>query len=343
MTSLLLLIASLIVFAIAAYLFKIGNLLDTLSQKPTEGKDPKTNHQQAVLFLILTVVGFVLFFSYAYQAAEKYILPQAAVHLSSISSLFWITMTLILVVFVLTHVVLFFFAYKYRYRPGRKAYFHHDNHKLEILWTLVPAVVLSVLIFKGLSYWQEITAPAPENAEVVELSAYQFAWASRYPGKDGKLGRADFKLIDSENRTGVDFRRDENAQDDFMPRVMHLPKGKPVKIRIRALDVIHSFYAPHFGAQTYAIPGMPTVFWFTPSKTTNEMREELKDPDFNYEIACNKICGRGHFSMRYILVVDEPEEYEEWYTQQSPWIQKHPEYLSPKSREEPLSQKSNNL
>ena len=185
----------------------------------------------------------------------------------------WITLVLILFVLVATHLVLLVFMYRYRYHPKRKAYFYHDNTKLELLWIIVPSIVLSILIFKGYSYWSDITASPPENAEVIEVVGYQFAWACRYPGKDGQLGKSDFRLIDADNRTGINFA-DKAAHDDFMPREIHIPKGKPVRFNIRALDVIHSFYAPYFSAQMYAIPGMPTVFWFTPYQnyTRNERR-----------------------------------------------------------------------
>ena len=107
-----------------------------------------------------------------------------------------------------------------------------------------------------------------------------------------------------------------------------MQKGKPVLLNIRARDVIHSFYSPHFRLQMNAVPGMPTRFWFVPTKTTAEMRVETGNPDFNYELVCNKICGKGHFGMKYLIVVDEPEEYEKWYAEQQPWLKQNPDYLA---------------
>ncbi len=115
--------------------------------------------------------------------------------------------------------------------------------------------------------------------------------------------------------------QDPASRDDFMPREIHLPKGVPVEIKIRARDVLHSVSFPHFRQKMDAMPGMPTRMWFIPTKTTVEMRKELNDPEFNYELACQQICGRGHFSMRMIVVVDEPADYEKWKREQEPWIE----------------------
>jgi len=134
-------------------------------------------------------------------------------------------------------------------------------------------------------------------------------------------------LIDAENAVGVDFT-DRNSLDDFMSREIHIPKGKPVLFKIRARDVIHSVYAPNFRMQMNAVPGLPTQFWFTPSKSTEDMRKETGNEDFNYELVCNKICGNAHFSMRGVIVVDEPAEYDKWYASQESWLSKNPDYTA---------------
>jgi len=167
---------------------------------------------------------------------------------------------------------------------------------------------------------------APEQSEVVEIMGYQFAWKARYPGPDNKLGKRNYQLTTAVNEFGMDFS-DKASFDDFVPREIHLPVNKPVLFRIIARDVLHSVFAPHFRLKMDAVPGMPTQFWFVPTKTTKQMREELGDPDFNYEIACAEVCGRGHFSMKMIVVVEEEEEYRQWYASQEPWLKKNPDYL----------------
>jgi cytochrome c oxidase subunit 2 len=125
----------------------------------------------------------------------------------------------------------------------------------------------------------------------------------------------------------MDFT-DKAAFDDFIPTALHVPKGRPVLLNIRARDVIHSVYSPHFRLQMNAVPGMPTRFWFVPTKSTADMRLETGNPEFNYELVCNKICGKGHYAMRYIIIVDEPEDYDQWYADQQSWLKLNDDYLS---------------
>jgi cytochrome c oxidase subunit 2 len=133
-------------------------------------------------------------------------------------------------------------------------------------------------------------------------------------------------MIDANNEFGLDLR-DKNSFDDFKSLELHLPKGKEVLLKIRAKDVIHSVFLPHFRVKMDAVPGIVTHFKFTPTLSTAEMREKTGNPNFNYEMACTEICGKGHFSMRFPVVVDEPEEYEKWMASQESWLKQNPDYL----------------
>jgi cytochrome c oxidase subunit 2 len=176
------------------------------------------------------------------------------------------------------------------------------------------------------------------DEEVIEIGAtgYQFAWHLRYPGPDGVLGERNFKLINGLNPIGQDWT-DEKNLDDFHPDEIVLPVGKKVRVRINSRDVLHNFYLPHFRVKMDAVPGIPTYFVFTPTKTTEDYRLELSkyeeynvptdptDPesnmlweDFNYELACAELCGASHFSMRRTVRIVSESEYEDWLaTQQS--------------------------
>ena len=187
------------------YLFRVGNLLDTINRKKSDGTDEKENKTQAVLMGVFIVGGLLWFFIYAYQNADRYLLPIASKHGIVVENMFDITIGLVLLVLVLTHVAMGLFLYRYSYREKRRADFCHDNKRLEIVWTIIPAIVLSVLIFHGQAYWTDIMSEAPEDAQVIEIVGYQFAWSSRYPGEDNVLGSSDYRLIDAENRTGIDF------------------------------------------------------------------------------------------------------------------------------------------
>ena len=280
-----------------------------------------------LLFLFLLVSGAALTW-YSVAEFETYTVPIASDHGIVTDRLFWITMIVTGIVFIITQILLFYFSWKYQYKENKRALFYPDNSKLEVIWTVIPAIVLSILVFSGWKAWTDITSKAPEDAEVVEVMGYQFGWEFRYPGNDNQLGDYDYRLIDPVNMWGMDFT-DRAAFDDFSSGTkLVLPKGKPILFKIRARDVLHSVFIPEFRLKQDAVPGMPTRFWFVPNKTTAEMREELQDPDFNYYIFCTEVCGRGHFSMRKMIEVVEQDEYEQWYAEQNSWLQKNPDYLA---------------
>lgn len=326
MLSLGILLAVILIVAILVTIFRAHTLVQVMRDKKPEDIG-NSNNVNGILFMVFLILGTILFAWYSYTQYDRYTMPVASEHGELTFQLFWITTGITIFAFILTHILLFYFAYRYKHKEGQKAYFYPHNDKLELLWTVIPALVLTLLIFSGFKAWTDITSKAPENAEVVEITGYQFAWAFRYPGKDRQLGDYDYKLIDAENAVGVDFT-DKNSLDDFMPMEIHIPKGKPVLFKIRARDVIHSVYAPHFRMQMNAVPGLPTQFWFVPTKSTEDMRKETGNEDFNYELVCNKICGSAHFSMRGVIVVDEPAEYEKWFASQKSWLSKNPDYTA---------------
>ena len=292
-----------------------------------KGSDKKiasgSNKVNAALFLLWMVVFGGLMFWYSIKEWGNYEPPIASEHGVVTDQLFWVTMAVTGIVFLITHVLLFVFPYKYQYSETRKACFYPYNNKLEIVWTVVPGFVLAGLVLSGWMAWSDITAPAPENAHVVEIMGYQFAWDVRYPGKDNVLGEYDYRLTTASNSHGVDFS-DKNSIDDFPSPKIVIPKGEPVLFKIRARDVLHSVFAPHMRLKMDAVPGMPTRFWFVPTKTTAEMRTELNNPEFEYEIACTEVCGRGHFSMKKIIEVVEPAAYQKWLVEQKSFIEQNP-------------------
>jgi cytochrome c oxidase subunit 2 len=184
-----------------------------------------------------------------------------------------------------------------------------------MIWTVIPAIVLTSLVVVGIYRWLQITGANPPDARVIEITGKQFNWLYRYPGADNELGPVEFAYTSSDNLAGIDFNQ-KSSHDDFMPLEMHVEVGKPVMLRIRALDVIHNVGIPFFRVKMDAIPGITNRFVFTPTATTAEMREKTGNPDFNFEIACDQLCGRGHFSMRGLIVVDSPEEFKKWQTSQ---------------------------
>ncbi len=329
MLNLIIVIAVILILAVVFIAYRVTTLVDVVKKDKKKTHVPPGNSFQGVLMILFLVGGIAAFFYFSMKEYDTYNLPIASEHAVITENLFWITMAVTVFVFIVTQIFLFGFGWKYRYKENNKAHYYPHNNKLEMIWTIVPAVVLAWLIISGLKQWNVITGPAPENAEVIEVMGYQYAWAFRYPGKDGSLGNYDFRKIDAVNSMGIDLE-DQNGHDDFMPTQLVLPKDKPVLLKIRGRDVIHSVYNPHFRMQMNAVPGMPTQFWFTPTVSTVEMREITGNPDFNYELVCNKICGKSHYGMKGIITVLEQDEYDSWYkeSQENTFLKQNPGYLS---------------
>ena len=148
---------------------------------------------------------------------------------------------------------------------------------------------------------------------MVQVTGEQFAWNVHYPGPDGKFGRTDIKLLDAqENPLGLD-RSDPAAKDDVTTlNQLYLPVNKPIIVRLRSKDVIHSFGVPEFRVKQDAIPGLTIPIWFVPDVTTAEMRTRTGKPEFQYEIACAQLCGLGHYRMRGFVTVQTAEEFQKW-------------------------------
>src|SRR5690606_19032382 len=269
-----------------------------------KGSDKKvatgSNKINAMLMLVFLIGMGGLMFWYSIKEFDNYQLPIASDHGVVTDRLFWITMAVTGAVFLITHVLLFWFGYKYQYDEKKRAAYYPDNNKLEVIWTLVPALVLTVLVLTGWKAWSDITAPEPENAHVVEILGYQFAWEIRYPGKNRQLAEYDYRLINATNSRGINFS-EQKALDDFVAQNIVIAKGDHVLLMIRARDVLHSVFVPHMRIKMDAVPDMPTRFWFVANKTTAEMSEEFGNAEFEYELACTELCGSGHFSMKKIV------------------------------------------
>lgn len=248
-------------------------------------------------------------------------LPESAsAHGGAIDTMFLVTTILTLIVFVLTQCLLFGFSFFYRGSDTRKAYFLPHNNTIEKIWTIVPAVVLTILVVFGFFTWQKVMNTKDTKGDLnVDVTGHQFAWEIRYPGADGKLGSTNFRLTTASNKLGVDFK-DRNSFDDISADTLVLPVYKEVRINIHAQDVIHSVYMPHFRMQLNAVPGLPTFFKFTPIITTAAMKIKTDNPKFEYLLYCNKICGGGHYNMQKVVRVVTQAEYQDWIAKQKPYL-----------------------
>ena len=340
-----LVILVIILFGVAVWqINKVFKLLQPAKSEDSEVASDKDNETQG--YMMLAFVFFIYWIlAYCFWKWGNVLLPIAASeHGLEIDQLMLITMVVIFVVGIITQWLLHYFAFVYRGSKDKKALFYAENHRLEFIWTIIPVIVLAVLIIYGLFTWTDIMSfDDDDDPMVVELYAYQFDWRARYGGLDNTLGEANVRLIEGLNQLGVDVS-DPNAQDDKVVTELHLPIGKKVLFKMRAQDVLHSAYMPHFRAQMNCVPGMITQFAYTPNITTKDMRleedviakvkhineirtsknieliakgeEALEMYDFEFLLLCNKICGSNHFNMQMNIIVETEEEFNTWISEQ---------------------------
>lgn len=389
------LINFLIIAILIAVLLIIGSVFDVLGYISKYTGIPLSNPHKinGILMLVFLVVGMgAVIWEFAEHGKYVIIGDSASEHGVAVDSMLMTTLYLTGAVFIITQIALFVFGFLYRYDPKKKALYYPHNNTLEYIWTFIPAVALTVLVINGFTKWSAITAKAPENAETVEVFAYQFGWNVRYAGEDGKLGEKSFNLISGTNPLGLGVKSeykkllvevkesldknedlykrmqtipdptakenkeiarlakqirlqkahmarlaamendermfDNSSDDDLILKEIVLLKNKPINFVFRARDVIHSAYSPHFRMQMNCVPGMPTTFWFTPTKTTSEMRSILEDNKFDYYLYCAKICGNAHYNMKIkIRVVESETEYNTWMAEQKPAFMKNAEVV----------------
>ncbi len=427
-----------------AQLAKVGQLTSLIRNKREEDISTADTRLNGGLFVAF-MVAFYASFIWLIVRYGDYNPPAASAHGESYDTLMNFNMYIIIAVFFLVNTALFLFANKYRQDPNRKAkFFAHDN-RLELIWTVIPSIVLAVIIIYGLRTWNEMTGEAADDALRVEVYSKQFDWTARYPGADGEFGLANYNLITPTNPLGivtadgvagaleeiegqiealetelahergallaqieeveaelhadhghhhghddhadhgddhhglsaerkamlearlhdlehmlegpdvvvlsnaaVEAKEDKvhrlkrhrqrimevkpfdyeggvaaweaGADDKIMKGEFHLPVGREVEFVFRSRDVIHSAYMPHFRAQMNTVPGVPTRFKMTPTITTDSMRTVLDDPDFDYVLLCNKVCGAAHFNMQMKVVVESEESYKNWLESQEEFL-----------------------
>lgn len=209
---------------------------------------------------------------------------------------FWITGV------VFTAIVLFmaYCVWRFRHRAGRRAIYEPENKRLEWWLTVATALGVAAMLAPGLAVWREfITVPA--EASEIEVVGRQWQWSYRLPGRDGRLGTTDIRFVSADNPLGLN-PDDPAGQDDVVVEAgeLHLPVGRPIKVLLRALDVLHDFYVPEFRAKMDMIPGSVTYFWFTPTRTGT------------FDVLCAELCGVGHTMMRGRVVVEEEADYRTW-------------------------------
>tara|TARA_B100001287_G_scaffold65005_1_gene52969 strand:+ start:3714 stop:4787 length:1074 start_codon:yes stop_codon:yes gene_type:complete len=327
-------------------IFEISNL--GVKKDDSQIASEKDNDLQGkLMFAFLVFIYLVTIYSFV--SYTKVLLPESASeHGYTYDTLLIISFIVIFIVQTITQALLHYFAYKYRGINGRKASFITHNNKLELIWTVIPAIVLFALILYGMTTWSDImNFDEDEDALVVELYAQQWNWKARYAGDDNVLGDANVRFLndfDGRNSVGIDASDPNGLDDVVVTQEFRLPVDRKVIFKIRSQDVLHSAYMPHFRAQMNCVPGMITEFSFTPTTTTADMRmnpdvvakvnrinkirydnsqeliakgeEPLEPYQFDYLLLCAKICGASHYNMQMKIVVESEKDFNKWLNEQ---------------------------
>jgi cytochrome c oxidase subunit II len=209
---------------------------------------------------------------------------QASTYAPEIDNMFHLIMWITGVIFVVVELMLVYFLWRYRHREGRKAHYTHGNNRVEVVWTILPALICVMLALLSRRIWDQIKENMPHEGLEIHVTGEQFAWNIRYPGPDGKFDTAD---------------------DILTLNQLHFPVGKPVIVTLTSKDVIHSFFLPEFRVKQDAVPGMHTKIWFEGNKVGN------------WEIACAELCGLGHFRMKGFVTVETSENFQKWLAEQA--------------------------
>ncbi len=261
--------------------------------------------------LVLIAIGSVIFHIWSPWWATPIASNWGSID-DAISITFWITG----VAYVVIILFMAYCIYKYRYRADRRADYEPENNKLEWILTWITAAGVVGLLTPGLLAWNDFVT-VPDNAVVYEVVGKQWEWSYRLPGKDGKLGTSQIRLISDDNPFGIN-PKDPNGKDDILieGEDLHLPLGQPIKMLLRSIDVLHDFYVPQFRAKMDLVPGMVTFFWMTPTRTGT------------FDILCAELCGVGHHAMRGTVVVDDKAAFQKWLGAQKTFAALYPKAAS---------------
>ncbi len=236
--------------------------------------------RKSAIFTLFIIISWIFLSTNSSWANGPWLPENVSLLGEKVDYLYRIIFYLTSTAFVLTEGTLLYFVLRYREKPGRKAVYFHESATLEVIWWVIPGLILFFLAVYQWNTWVQAKISVPKNDAIkIEIMAQQFAWNIRYPGPDGKFTTAD---------------------DVSMINQLHVPEGKPVLIQIQSQDVIHSFYLPFLRVKQDAVPGIISEVWFQATKTGT------------YEIACSELCGMMHFAMKGELYIHTQKDFEKW-------------------------------
>jgi cytochrome c oxidase subunit 2 len=249
----------------------------------------------AVAIWVITILSVVMFFN------KKWWFPEAITeHGPRVDSQFILTITICGIAFAAAQIGLGWVVWKYRESADKsRATYSHGNNRLEVVWTLVTAVVFIGVAVMGQRVWAALHLnPAPAGSTQIEVTAQQFAWNIRYAGSDKIFGSTNIDYIDdATNPVGV-VDTDASGKDDISTPTLVIPANRPVELILKSKDVTHNFWVPQLRFKQDLVPGMAIRVHFTAVKPGK------------YELACAELCGMNHFKMKTFMLVLPPADFD---------------------------------
>jgi cytochrome c oxidase subunit 2 len=233
----------------------------------------------SLVFLAVPVLGVAVFA--VAPSIDVWLPKDVSAHGKDIDSLFYFILALTGIVFIATEMLLFWFVWKYdeAARGDQKATYIQGSHTLEVIWTIIPAVLLLFLAIYQMNAWADMKMRRPVMKPTVEVVARQFEWRLRYPGPDGDLGTPD---------------------DLFLVNDLHVPVDEDILVQLKSMDVLHSFFLPNLRVKQDAVPGMKIPVWFKASEVCQ------------YDLVCAELCGWGHYKMKGRITIESREDFDAW-------------------------------
>ena len=217
--------------------------------------------------------------AFGHSGVRVWLPENLSIYGKSIDGLFYLILWITGIIFALVEGTLLVFLFRYRARAGKTATYTHGNNLVEVIWTVIPAIILVFLGFQSQKVWSYVRGNPPPADLEVQVTGEQFAWNIRYPGTDGRF----------------------DTEDDITTiNQMHLPVNQTVLVHLKSKDVIHSFFLPHFRIKQDAVPGITGHLWLEATQPAN------------VEIVCAELCGLGHYRMRGFLTIESAQAFQDW-------------------------------
>ena len=225
--------------------------------------------------------------------------------------------------YFLTEGILVYAMWKYIARSGERSTYTHGSHKLEMLWTIVPALILLFIAFAQVKTWADIKYKTrmPKPDQVFELTARQFQWDFRYPTAKESENLLKNWNGNQETQEAAAWQREPNIDDIKIANEIHTWKGAKIRFYLKSRDVIHSFFLPNMRIKQDALPGKVIPVWFDTAGDEAEANCHKAGDDWvidkgkinQSELACAELCGWGHYKMRGVIFIHKDKaDYDDW-------------------------------